>query len=645
MAPPFFGRPAGLGFLLVTTLAKVSCLSNVQPVVVPPNESWDGLDGAWSSFDLSVGTPAQKVRVLPSWQSYQTWVVGPEGCSAYSNYNDCVESRGEVFNLSQSSSWTQVGTYEFGIEQNLGLAGNAYFGYDSIVLDDSAQTTVQSTTVGAFAVSEFWLGNLGLNPKPTNWSDNTQGFSLMTKLKNESRIPSISFGYTAGAPYRFSGVPGSLTLGGYDQSRFETNNVEFKFSSDVAKDTLIAIQSIETFALNSSSNVGLLPAPIFALIDSTVSQIWLPLDACQAFEREFGLVWDPTYNLYLVNSTLHASLLARDAHVNFTIGTKAAGGPTTTIALPYSAFDQTAQSPYQGLATESSYFPLRRAANSTQYTLGRTFMQEAYITVDYERAKFNVSQCIWPQNVGNATEIIIIEPAPASENGGYSGATSGSTATTTPNAAGSSSGLSGGAIGGIVAGSVLGVVALTGLVAWYIRRERKKKALSKEEETGDESSPSRDSVSHTTIGVGEKGTTVFPKAELEGSTVQEEPKPSLRPESSLASPTTLGWGGSTWSSTQVDPMSPTSEAGGLEIYEMPGDMPDIAQADGRTITEKEMMRRREEVYNGVDRSNPVSPTTGPTERRGVQPEEVVLRSEIRDDGEANSRPNSRFSFE
>jgi hypothetical protein len=616
----------------------------------------DGLDGTWSSFDLSVGIPAQEVRVLPSWQSFQTLVVGPEGCARYSNYNDCVTSRGQVFNLSQSTDWSYVGIFEFGMEQTIddfGFSGNAYYGYDQVILSDSNDTTVEGSIVGAFAVSDFWLGSLGLNPKPTNWTDTSSGASLMTKLKGQDSIPSISFGYTAGAPYRFSGVAGSLTLGGYDQSRFEVNDVEFEFASGQTEDTIVAIQSINTQALNSSSSVSLLPAPIYASIDSTISQIWLPLDACQAFEREFGLTWDSTYNLYLVNSSLHASLLARNAQVNFTIGMTAAGGQKTTISLPYAAFDMTAQSPYQGLADRSSYFPLRRAANSSQYTLGRTFMQEAYITVDYERAKFNVSQCVWPQNVGNATEIITITPAPSSENSGYSGASSGVNTSSTSKDDTKSAGLSGGAIGGIVAGSVIGIAALIGLATWLVRRDRKKKTRSAGEETGDESSPSRDSISRTTIGIGEKGTMVFPKAELEGSTVHDDPKPPLRPESSLASPTTIGYGGSTWSSTQRDSVSAglaspgaASEAGGLEIYEMPGDMPEVAQADGRTITEKEMMRRREEVYNGVDRSNPATPTiAGPADRRGVQPEEVVLLNERRDDGEPSSRPNSRFSFE
>ncbi|KAG9712365.1 acid protease, partial [Aureobasidium melanogenum] len=185
MAFPLLSRSgrAGVIFLLATAIAKVSC--SVQPLVISPSEIWDGLDGTWSSFNLSVGVPAQEVRLLPSWQSFQTLVVAPEGCSAYSNYNDCVNSRGQVFNLSQSTNWSYVGLFEFGIEQNLNLVGNAYYGYDRIVLDDSNHTTVEGATVGAFAVSDFWLGSLGLNPKPTNWSDTSHGVSLMTKLKGQ----------------------------------------------------------------------------------------------------------------------------------------------------------------------------------------------------------------------------------------------------------------------------------------------------------------------------------------------------------------------------------------------------------------------------------------------------------------------------
>ena len=134
--------------------------------------------------------------------SYQTWVVAPEGCARYSDYSLCAESRGGIFNLSQSSTWNYVGLYQFGIEGNLGYSGNAYFGYDTVILGQNGPN-LTNTTVGAFATSEFWLGNLGLNPKSTNWTDyNDPVPSYMTSLRQQKLIPSISFGYTAGAVYR-----------------------------------------------------------------------------------------------------------------------------------------------------------------------------------------------------------------------------------------------------------------------------------------------------------------------------------------------------------------------------------------------------------------------------------------------------------
>lgn len=66
----------------------------------------------------------------------------------------------------------------------------------------------------------------------------------MTALKNQSLIPSVSFGYTAGAPYRLKKVLGSLTLGGYDQSRFTPNNMTFSFAPDTDRNIVVGIQLI-----------------------------------------------------------------------------------------------------------------------------------------------------------------------------------------------------------------------------------------------------------------------------------------------------------------------------------------------------------------------------------------------------------------
>ena len=167
---------------------------------------------------------------------------------------------------------------------------------------------------------------------------------------------------------------GSLTLGGYDASRFVPNNVSFPFSSfDEARLTL-AIQEI-TASNTPNGVVSLLPTGILSLIDSTLPYIWLPQDACDLFEQAFHLVYDNATDLYLVNDTIHSQLQQLSPSITFKLGTEVIGGEFVDIVLPYGAFDLQASYPIYPNAT--NYFPIRRAANATQYTIGRAFLQEA----------------------------------------------------------------------------------------------------------------------------------------------------------------------------------------------------------------------------------------------------------------------------
>ena len=81
------------------------------------------------------------------------------------------------------------------------------------------------------------------------------------------------------------------------------------------------------------------------------------------------------------------------------LGNDAQGGQTVNITLPYASFDLQLTQFYPGINQTTQYFPLRRAANDTQHTLGRTFLQESYITVDYERLNFSVSSAVFHNNV------------------------------------------------------------------------------------------------------------------------------------------------------------------------------------------------------------------------------------------------------
>ena len=84
--------------------------------------------------------------------------------------------------------------------------------------------------------------------------------------------------------------------------------------------------------------------------------------------------------MYFVDDTLHQSLVAMNPNFTFQIGNSQTGGPTVDIVLPYASFDLLASFP---IAPDPQnpirYFPLARAANASQHTLGRTFLQEAYV--------------------------------------------------------------------------------------------------------------------------------------------------------------------------------------------------------------------------------------------------------------------------
>lgn len=150
---------------------------------------------------------------------------------------------------------------------------------------------------------------------------------------------------------------------------------------DSSRDLVVGLQSISSSISSTGTNGlttqqrSLLPDPILTFIDSTQPYIYLPVQACQEFEKTLGLAWDSSNDMYSVNDTLHSSLLSKNLNFTFTIGNAIAGGPTVQITLPYASFDLEGRDSFG--ADTPRYFPLQRAVNDSQYTLGRTFLQEA----------------------------------------------------------------------------------------------------------------------------------------------------------------------------------------------------------------------------------------------------------------------------
>lgn len=193
-----------------------------------------------------------------------------------------------------------------------------------------------------------------------------------------------------------------------------------------------------------------------SVIDSTVSHLWFPRDVCDAFENAFGLVYDATTDLYLVNDTIHAQLTQLNPKITLRLGNSISDTKNgMEITLPYASFDLQASSPFYQNAT--NYFPIRRAANDTQYTIGRTLLQEAYIIVDYERGNFSINQAIWNDPMPTAKIVTIASPSDVQPQK-------------------SGSGISTGAIvGAAVGGTCLIILIVIAFI--LLRRRRKRHAL------------------------------------------------------------------------------------------------------------------------------------------------------------------------
>ncbi|KAK4221496.1 aspartic peptidase domain-containing protein [Podospora fimiseda] len=439
--------------------------SSPKPLVIPPSQYWDGNDGPWSTFDLRVGKPEQFMRVAVSTASPHSIVpLSQFACEPQSfpaPPSDCAVSRGNLFDLNESSTWTGVGVYGInnngvGLGAHLGYEQRAEWGLDELGVGLRGPKLENQSIAGIATPEPFYLGIFGLNNQPVNFSSlgNQSTPAYITTLKDQNKIPSISWSYTAGAKYRLKQVNGQLIFGGYDASRFTENSVSFTMADDVTRDLVVSLQSI---SYSGSMSATLLSDSIDIYIDSTDPNLWLPSKVVDEFEKAFDLTLDETSGLYLVNETHRNSLINSNAQVSFRLSDVRDGGDTVTIVLPYAAFDLTAKHPL--VDNTSHYFPLKRANSLAQYTLGRTFLQEAYLSADYERKVFNVSACKWEQGAEENIITITSKDSPDSQ-----------LSPSDPD----SGGLSSGAIAGIVIGSIVGAALLAALIAFIVLRKRRK---------------------------------------------------------------------------------------------------------------------------------------------------------------------------
>ena len=151
------------------------------------------------------------MRVLVSFVAGETWVISAnktEGGCVASDPSGCGQARGGLFSTNLSTTWQDKGLFGLGIESNLPDYTSSYdagdFGFDAMGLGlaGSGGIRFESQTIAAIATKDYYLGYLGLNREPTNFTDFNHGeVSFLESMKTSKNIPSMSGAYSAGAQY------------------------------------------------------------------------------------------------------------------------------------------------------------------------------------------------------------------------------------------------------------------------------------------------------------------------------------------------------------------------------------------------------------------------------------------------------------
>lgn len=337
--------------------------------------------------------------------------------------------------------------------------------------------------------------------------------------------------------------------------------MSFPFGSDSERPLVVGLQSaIGTDTLNGTVSLSGVGSGVLAVIDSTVPDMWLPESWCDLFEDAFGLRYVEETGRYLVDDEQHTELQRLQPTLTFALGASTTGGTITRFDLPYAAFDLEGQYPIFPNATR--YFPIRRAANDSQYTIGRVFLQETYLTVDSERGIFNISQAKFSNPMPSSDLVAILSPDAANS-------TTGANSTTIVGSQDARDGLSGGAIGGIVAGAVGALVILAGVIFWWFRRRRARNEGSKWPDAEPAQQNAEDPPPPKYGGELVGSAANVPELS-DGKTRTDTTSPLSRHEAASATPVSEAGGREKY---EAEGSTPFSEAGGAQRFEAEGSTP------------------------------------------------------------------------
>ncbi|KAH9828878.1 putative peptidase A1 family protein [Teratosphaeria destructans] len=301
-------------------------------------------------------------------------------------------------------------------------------------------------------------------------------------------IPSNSYGLHVGSVS--PNITGSLVLGGYDSSRcldtplstseqyVQLTSISLNVSSGDS-----AYQNASSVPINNLLRAnGRTISSINVTPDPGVPYMYLPRQTCDSISRHLPVTYNADFNLYIWNTDSNGSyhdIVSSPHYLAFSLAGDS--GSSTTIKVPFALLNLTLDTPLS--STPMQYFPCSPKSHpgTTGYTLGRSFLQAAFLAQNWNSSSMFLAQAPGPNFLPAAIKNIAytdtsLNPAsnPPSWEATWSSLAPLKSASAGPSSAVSGeSGLSGGDIAGVVVGVIAGVVLLAALAAFLLIRKRR----------------------------------------------------------------------------------------------------------------------------------------------------------------------------
>lgn len=399
------------------------------PIQLVTSDKYYGPDGPWQAVTVWLGTQRTPVDLYPG-GTYGSPILSNTVCDGVKAY-PC--GSGGLYNPSGSRlfynntaqipedpGWV-LGALKYRIhplycmdQLYISARGDEHVQNLSILLVDTVSMIYPDGTNYPIQLGTLSLGGASPNQTFSSGEVFINAPLLPGSLWEQDLIPSSSFGMHLGSATL--GPPLSLWLGGYDQSR-----IVGPVSVQVLKDVDPSIDLLDIgigvehgaspFAFRSRGKIlaegnSSISRSIPLIMNPNAPYLAVPNSTCAAIAKNLPVTYNPKYGLYFWNVTdpLYNRIVRSPSYLSFTF--RAAGLDTAniTIKVPFQLLNLTLDAPL--VTTPIQYFPCQPPQDSDKWSLGRAFLQAAFIGIDwnYEWGKWYLAQAPGPNTASNPNQ-------------------------------------------------------------------------------------------------------------------------------------------------------------------------------------------------------------------------------------------------